>query len=83
MTEEPTNPYKDKATFHYAPLPVQIAMALEDAGFCHILDKEDTPTMGEDFNEHSMGKPFGLSDAAVYVIAFGSLLYALITTFMK
>ncbi|MFA5246891.1 MAG: hypothetical protein WC408_03305 [Candidatus Micrarchaeia archaeon] len=80
MSEE--NPYTDKVKFHYAPLPVQIVMAAEDAGLCHVLDTADTPTNAESFSEHCMGKPFGLSDSAVYIVAFGSLLYAVYMAFL-
>jgi hypothetical protein len=83
MANEPVNPYTKKAEFHYAPLPVQIVMALEDAGFCHVCDGVNTPTNAECFFEPSLGRPFGLTDAGVYMIAFATLIYALFTVFLK
>jgi len=80
---ENKNPYKEKAPFYYAPLPVQIVMWLEDAGLVSVLgDGDSIPTMGEIYETHSLGRPFGISDAAVYVLAFGCLIYALLVQFV-
>ncbi len=76
------NPYKSKAEFHYAPITSQVVMALEDAGIVHVLDTPDIPTFGESFGSHSLGRQFGLSDSAVYVVAFGCLIYALMVQFV-
>ena len=79
---ETKNPYKSKGEFHYAPLTVQAVMWLEDAGLVHVLDTTDTPTMAEIYSDHSLGRPFGLSDSAIYVVAFGCLIYALMAQFL-
>jgi hypothetical protein len=77
------NVYKEKAPFYYAPLPAQIVMWLEDAGLVSVLDNPDTiPTMGEIWGTHSLGRPFGLSDSAIYLVAFGCLIYALMAQFL-
>jgi len=75
--------YKDKAPFFYAPLTTQIVMWLEDAGLVSVLDNPDTiPTMGEIWDSHALGRPFGLTDTPVYVLAFGCLIYALLVAFV-
>ena len=77
------NPYKEKAPFYYAPLTVQAVMWLEDAGIVSVCNNSDAiPTMGEIYNDHSMGRPFGLSDSAINMVAFGCLIYALMSQFM-
>jgi hypothetical protein len=83
MAAPSKNPYKEKAPFYYAPLTVQAVMWLEDAGIVSVLDKGDTiPTMGEIYNDHSLGRPFGLSDSAINIFAFGCLIYALMAQFV-
>ena len=83
MAEAEKNPYKEKAPFYYAPLTSQIVMWLEDAGLVSVLDNPDTiPTMGEIYETHSLGRPFGITDTPINIIAFGCLIYALLVQFV-
>ena len=75
--------FKNKAPFFYAPLTCQIVMWLEDAKLVSVLDNPDTiPTMGEIWETHSLGRPFGLTDTPINVVAFGFLIYALLVAFV-
>ncbi len=75
------NPYQTgklkKAKFHYPPFQVQIMMWLEEAGLVRVLEGQDHPSFGQALFDLSLGMPFGLTDPALYVLAFGSLAYAL------
>jgi hypothetical protein len=58
-------------------------MWLEDAGIVSVLNNSDTiPTMGEIYGTHALGRPFGLSDTPIYILAFGCLIYALLVAFV-
>ena len=71
------NPYKQKLQFHYAPLHVQLVSYLEDAGLFKIIDTDKHFVFHDAMVRHSMGMAFGLSDEAVYVLAFGILAFAI------
>ena len=75
------NPYKEgdmkTPSFTYAPWNVQFMMWLEDANIVKVVDTDKHPSFGDGAVNHSMGLQFGLSDQAIYILAFSCLIFGL------